>query len=155
MRKLQRGFTLIELVVVIVILGILAAFAIPRFASLDSAARVSATSALVGTMRSAAALAHSQYLAAGTSPSTVVMEGTTVTLANGYPDGSSTGIQAAIQDTSGYTPTYVAGPPTSVTYTKTGAVTPATCIATYVATTAASVAPAIESAGLTADTAGC
>ena len=152
MRKLQRGFTLIELVVVIVILGILAAFAIPRFASLDSAARVSATSALVGTLRSAAALAHSQYLAAGTSPASVVMEGATITLAYGYPDGSGTGIQQTIQDTSGWTASYVS--PT-VTYTKAGAPTPSTCIATYTAASAANTPPSIEVAGLTADTAGC
>jgi|HubBroStandDraft_2_1064218.scaffolds.fasta_scaffold302413_1 MSHA pilin protein MshA len=152
MRKNQQGFTLIELVVVITILGILAAFAIPRFASLDSAARISATSAMVGTLRSASALAHAQYLVAGNAPATVIMEGTTISLTNGYPDATATGIQAAIQDPSGFTPA-ISG--TTLTYTKTGAATPATCIATYTAATAVNVAPVIEVATLAADTVGC
>ena len=42
------GFTLIEVVVVITILAILAAFAVPRFASLEGQARLAATQALVG-----------------------------------------------------------------------------------------------------------
>jgi MSHA pilin protein MshA len=150
MRTLQKGFTLIELVVVIVILGILAAFAIPRFAALDGAARVSATSALVGSLRSAAALAHAAYLAAGNSPSSVTMEGNTVTLAYGYPDLA--GIVLALQDTSGFTQSTASS---VLTFTKTGATTPATCIATYAASTGANLAPAIESATLAVDTAGC
>jgi MSHA pilin protein MshA len=152
MRKSQQGFTLIELVVVITILGILAAFAIPRFAALDSAARVAATSAMVGTLRSAAALAHAQYLVAGNSPASVTLEGTTVSLTNGYPDATATGIQAAIQDSSGFTPTLSGS---TLTYTKTGAATPATCIATYTASAAANTAPVIETATLATDTAGC
>ncbi|HKT72384.1 MAG TPA: prepilin-type N-terminal cleavage/methylation domain-containing protein, partial [Steroidobacteraceae bacterium] len=39
-RSIQRGFTLIELVVVIVVLGILAAFAVPKFMGLENQARV-------------------------------------------------------------------------------------------------------------------
>ena len=53
-RGQHRGFTLVELVIVVVLLGILAAFAIPRFANTSTSARVAVINGLRGAMQSAA-----------------------------------------------------------------------------------------------------
>jgi MSHA pilin protein MshA len=83
----QRGFTLIELVVVIVILGILAAFALPRFMGLEKQARIASLKALEGSLRSSGAMAHAIWLANG-SPASITIDGTAtpIVMTLGYPN---------------------------------------------------------------------
>jgi prepilin-type N-terminal cleavage/methylation domain-containing protein len=56
MKQVQRGFTLIELVMVIVILGVLAAVAIPKFVDLKGDAATAATQGVAGALSSASAI---------------------------------------------------------------------------------------------------
>ena len=107
----KKGFTLIELVIVIVILGILAAVAVPKFAGFTKEAKISAVKGFAGSLRAAMHIAHGRWLILdNVSRDNVTMDGSTVYLCvdnttnnnckkgvlSGYPAPSKYGIGAAV-----------------------------------------------------------
>ncbi|MBU1391483.1 MAG: prepilin-type N-terminal cleavage/methylation domain-containing protein [Gammaproteobacteria bacterium] len=103
--KRQQGFTLIELVVVIIILGILAVTAAPKFINLQGDARVSALNGLKASIQGANTLVYSKAALAGVEKSTtatlVDIAGTTATTDDvstilGYMDDTATNFPRAL-----------------------------------------------------------
>ena len=150
--KKQQGFTLIELIMVIVILGILAAFAIPKFANLGADARRSTMQGVEAAMKSASVIAHAAWLASGTNPASVTLEGASVAMFNGYP--SPAGIVVAANITGGAAATdagdfIVLTNATTTTVRAKGATTPASCQVVYTRSSAAANTPPVITSTLT------
>ena len=143
MHKAVRGFTIIELVVVITIIAILAAFAFPRFIMIETEARKALVTSMGGSVNSAATLAHLAWILRD-RPATIDMEGQTIAMLNGYPNEAS--IDNTLMDYSGFQ--FKANPAPS-RFRRTDAPQPNNCMVTY-AEAVAGARPAV-----TADTSGC
>jgi MSHA pilin protein MshA len=92
----QKGFTLIELVVVIVILGILAVTAAPRFLNLQSDARASSLQGLKGAMAGASSIVFGKAAIDGKETNAAPEDVEGIAIAFGYPEATSAGIGAAV-----------------------------------------------------------
>jgi MSHA pilin protein MshA len=160
----QAGFTLVELITVILILGVLAAVAIPRYSDLQGKARESKVRAIAGSIKAAAGIAKAQAVATGVScasatAGTVTLEGRSIALNHCYPQASNfltAGILGAanIESDGGWTAAITTGTAGAVgavlDLSLNDAATPANCKVTYTA-----AASAGTEATVTTVTTGC
>ena len=132
--KKQAGFTLIELVIVIIILGILAVTAAPKFLNLQDDAKKAAANGVLAAVQSSAQLVYSRAFLDGkekdeTGNATVSGAGSTaIKVFAGYPKASKDGIEAAISLDGGWSGSVVKGNPPSYQFVPTANKQDAACV---------------------------
>ena len=141
----QKGFTLIELVVVIVILGILAVTAAPKFIDLTSDAKASTVQAVQGALNSAADLAHAKALVEGHNDGALSIAGENIIFTETYPNNASIALLMDIDTSSSNASFVFAVSGGAATYTHVDAADGSKCVATYTETTDKNVKPSITS----------
>ena len=126
--KRSAGFTLIELVIVIIILGILAVTAAPKFLNLQGDAREATLKGMKAAMESSASIVYSKAVIKGleTSPATAVDD---IEIAYGYPKATSAGIGATLDFNDADWRPFPSQ--AGKTYTMTPAGAPSSCTVTY------------------------
>lgn len=101
----SKGFTLVELVIVIVILGILAVTAAPKFLNLSSDAKISTVNGVQGALKSANAVLYSKAVLASEhkkASGSVTVDGTAIALVNGYVAPTKAAVESVLDIEGGF-----------------------------------------------------